>query len=127
MNISPTRLILLTSGLTLLGVIIPSVFNLLSARAAMKSEEPRQNKELVIKAALENWHGQRPNGPPLDIYIADMAATADVVFDPTTTNNNLADRLKVIDDRADIMMERANRLAREEKEKRERAQKLSHQ
>lgn len=44
MDISPSTLVLLTTGSALLGYIVPSVFNLLSARSAQKSEERRQVK-----------------------------------------------------------------------------------
>jgi len=90
MEIGPTTLVLLTTGSTLLGIIVTSVFNLLTTRSTRKSEERRQTKELVVTAALENWKqttdlliksGRPGMQAPLDVFLIHMATAADVIFD----------------------------------------------
>lgn len=82
MEISPTTLALLTILATLLGGIVSSVFNLLLARSARRSEERRQTRELVVTAALESWKqsievrmktGTGGMQAPLDVFLIHMA------------------------------------------------------
>ena len=119
MDISPTTLVLLTTGSTLLGVIVTSLFNLLTTRAATKSEERRQAKELVVTAALENWKqmievrvksGQSGMQAPLDVFLIHMATAADIIFDPTTNADNFEERMKRVDDVTAVAIRRADRL-----------------
>ena len=120
MEIGPTTLALFTLGGTLLGVIVPSIFNLLTARSAQQSEERRQAKELVVTAALENWKqttevllktGRKGTQAPLDVFLIHMAKTADIVFDPTTNADNFEERMKIVDDVTAVAIGRADRLS----------------
>jgi hypothetical protein len=119
MDINPSTLVLLTTGSTLLGIVVTSVFNLIGARSARRSEERRQTKELVVTAAVENWKyttdvlmkiGRKGMQAPLDVFLIHMLTTADVIFDPTTNAANLEDRLKRVDDITAIAVRRADRL-----------------
>lgn len=118
MDISPSTLVLLTTGSALLGYIVPSVFNLLSARSAQKSEERRQVKALVVQAAAESWKVStearsrigKEMQAPFDVFLLHMAKSVDVFFDPTTNADNLDSRLKSVDDITEVMITRADRL-----------------
>ena len=122
MEISPTTLALFTLGGTLLGVIVPSIFNLLTAHFAQKSEERRQAKELVVTAALENWKqlievrsksGVGGMQAPLDVFLIHMARAADIIFDPTTNADNYEERMKRVDEVTAVAIRRADRLTEE--------------
>jgi len=129
MEFTPTALVLLTAlvsaGSALIGVAVNSYFNLRTTRLIKESEDRRQNRQLVATAALENWKhtaelafktGRQGAIPPLDVFMLHTARTADVVFDPTTTPQNLEERLKPVDDITEVAMKRADRLSREAKE-----------
>lgn len=103
MNISPILFAVITAGSALLGVIVTSFFNLRTARLAKESEERRHHKEIVVKAAIENWKqtaelwrtsGVRVTLQPLDTFLIHMSSLADVIFDPTTNAANLERRLQ---------------------------------
>ena len=122
MEISPITLVLLTTGSTLLGVIITSFFNLRAIRLAKESEERNQNKELVVRAAIENWKrvsemmirgsgGGMIGIRPLEVFLIHMSEMAKVIFDPTTTPENIERRLDTVDRLTDMASERADRVA----------------
>ena len=129
MDINPTTLVLVSTGSTLLGVIVTSFFNLRATRMAKESEERTQNKELVVRAAIENWKqgadlimksGRGGKLQPLDVYLVHMAATANVIFDPTTTPENIEARFQTVDTLTEIANARATRLAVELRKRHER-------
>lgn len=103
MNISPALLALTSTGSLLLGVIVTSFFNLRIARITKESEERKHHKEIVVKAAIENWKqtnealfksGQQGfTVGALDPFLVHMSALADIIFDPTTNADNLEKRL----------------------------------
>ena len=122
MEINPSTLVLLTAGSTLLGVIVTSLFNLLTTRVVGKAEERRHAKQLVVTAALESWKqiieirmktGLSGMQAPLDVFLVHMAKAADIIFDPTTNADNFADRMKRVDDLTDAAIKRADRLTEE--------------
>jgi hypothetical protein len=111
MDISPTTLVLLTAGVaasgTLLGVLTSSLLNMRATRMQRESEERRHHKEIVVKAAIENWKeinatafksGRQQFGiSALDPFLVHMSALADIIFDPTTDVTNLKERLATLD------------------------------
>jgi hypothetical protein len=111
MEISPTTLALIIAGAGFIGALVPSLLALQIARLTKESEERKHHKEIVVKAALENWKqvadlmmkgGTLGKMSPLDVFMVHMAAFADVVFDPTTNANNLSERLAKVDTLTDI-------------------------
>jgi hypothetical protein len=119
MEISPITLVLLTTGSTLLGVIITSFFNLRATRLAKESEERTQNKELIVRAAIENWKQvaemvmKGRSGTiamrPLDVFLIHMSETAKVIFDPTTNAENIEQRMERVTTLTDIATAVADR------------------
>ena len=106
MEINPTILVLLTAlvaaGSTLIGVTITSYFNLRTTQLTKESEERKHHKEIVVKAAIENWKqvaelllksNHSFDMPPLEIYLLHMSKTADIIFDPKTNAANIKQRL----------------------------------
>jgi hypothetical protein len=103
MDISPTTLALIATGSTLLGAIVPSLAALRMARLTKESEERKHHKEVVVKAAIENWKQvnevlfksglQQFTISALDPFLVHMSAVADAIFDPTTNVTNLEERL----------------------------------
>jgi translation initiation factor RLI1 len=86
---------------TILGVIITSVIQARIHRLNRESEERKHYKEIVVKAAIENWKqtievAKSTGGHvlPLESFIASVSKAADVMFDPTTNEINLAERLE---------------------------------
>jgi hypothetical protein len=100
-------LALIGTGSVLLGVIVTSFFNLRVARITKESEERKHHKEIVVKAAIENWKQinevlfksgqQRFTVRALDPFLVHMSALADIIFDPTTNADNLKERLSKVD------------------------------
>jgi hypothetical protein len=106
MEISPTTLaiiVALTAAFSsLAGVLITSIFNALNTRSAQKSEERRHHRELIIKAAIENWKevnevlkaSQRKGAiPPLDDYILHMLKFSELVLDENLESSNIEKKL----------------------------------
>jgi len=111
MNISPTKLAiilsLISTGSLLLGIIVTQFFNLRIARITKESEERKHQKEVVVKAAIENWKhtyelmktSGLPNKSmsPFDVFLVHMIVLCDAVFDPTMNADNLKQRLGEVD------------------------------
>jgi hypothetical protein len=106
MDISPTTIALIATGSTLLGSLVPSLVALRMARLTKESEERKHHKEIVVKAAIENWKqvadlmtkgGLPGKMSPLDVFMVHMSELANVVFDPTTNADNLRARLAQVD------------------------------
>jgi hypothetical protein len=101
----PTKLVLITALISaasaLVGVVVTSYFNLRTTRLTKESEERKHQKELVFNAAIENWKQlkdviQSKGGgiwDPLDVYLIHMLTFSDILFDPTTSSENLKQRL----------------------------------
>ena len=106
MEISATTLALISTGSTLLGVIVTLFFNLRTARLTKESEERKHQKELVFKAAIENWkqtaelnrQARRPGRlMPLDVFLVHMVALSDLLFDPKLSPDMLKTRMAEIE------------------------------
>jgi len=111
---------LCTAGGTILGIIISSVIQSRTDRLNREMEERKHYKEIVVKAAIENWKEilavAKARGAtvfPLDSFLVASAAMADVIFDPTTNESNLAERL----DKANELVRIAERSATERTER----------
>ena len=50
---------------------------------------------------------------PLDVFLIHMAATADVIFDPTTNAATLEERLARVDEITVVAVKRSDRLTEE--------------
>jgi hypothetical protein len=121
MNINPTTLALIIAGAGFLGAIVPSVLALRIARITKDSEERKHHKEIVVKAAIENWKqvaefmfkgNLSGKLTPLDTFIVHMSKLADVAFDPTTNLDNLKERLAEIEQWTDVAVEAAKDMKR---------------
>jgi hypothetical protein len=102
---------------TILGVVITSFIHARTNRLNRESEERKHYKEIVVKAAIENWKenlavAKLRSGAkvyPLESFIIAVATAADVIFDPTTNEGNLAERLE----KANVLVRIAERSATE--------------
>jgi hypothetical protein len=112
---------------TILGVGITSVIQWHTSRLNRESEERKHYKEVVVKAAIETWResvgiAKSIGGTiyPLESFIIALASAADVIFDPTTDESNLAERLeksgKLVEIAERCAMERTERYKRIENE-----------
>lgn len=106
MNISATTLVLLTAlitaGSTLIGVAISSFFNLRTTRITKESEERKHQRELIIKAATDNWRQAAqialasPHNeviPPLDTFIIHMLKFSELLVDEKIDSSNVISKL----------------------------------
>jgi hypothetical protein len=105
MTIDPAVLVLLSAllsaGSAIVATYLTNRHNLRVTRLTKESEERKHQKELIFNAALENWKQakdviQAKGGGPwdaLDVYLIHMLAFSDVLFDPTTSPENLKQRL----------------------------------
>jgi hypothetical protein len=107
MEISPTTLALIASLSALAGVVVTSFFNLLTARITQRAEERRHNRDLIIKAAIENWkyrtdmvHKQtgRLRLYPLDTYILHMLKFSELCLDKNVDASNVQVKLKELEE-----------------------------
>jgi hypothetical protein len=86
---------------TIVGVIIANSIQARTNRLNRESEERKHYREIVVKAAIENWKqtiealkGTGGHVLPLECFMASVSKAADVIFDPTTDETNLAERLE---------------------------------
>ncbi len=118
MEFNPTTLVVLTALITavstLIGVSVTSYFNLRTTRLTKESEERKHHKEIVIKAAIENWKQVAElllksypsfEMPPLEIYLLHMSKTADIIFDPSTDVANIKQRMDEVSRILDVVSE----------------------
>jgi hypothetical protein len=98
----------------LLGVVVTNLFNQRAARITKECDERKHHKEVVVKAAIENWKqvadlalksGLPGKVVPLDVFMIHMSVLADIIFDPTTNPTNLKRRLAEIDKWTDVAEE----------------------
>lgn len=134
MNSSTVALIaaLSTAIGTILGVVITSIIQSRmhrlnreseerTNRLNRESEERKHYREIVVKAAIENWKqiieiSKSRGGAhvmPLESFIIAVAKSTDVIFDPTTDETNIAERL----DKANAIVEIAEDCATERTKK----------
>ena len=122
MNPSDVALIaaLSTAVGTILGVIITSFIQARTNRLNRESEERKHYREIVVKAAIENWKqtieamkGTGATVLPLESFMASVSKAADVILDPTTDEKNLAERLQ----KADAFVEIAENCAIEREDR----------
>jgi hypothetical protein len=85
-----TSLLLLGTG-GLFGVLITQLVTILNARSSRKSEERKHYRELIVKAAIENWkqqmeayavHQQPMVHIPLEVYLIQMVKFSELFMDP---------------------------------------------
>lgn len=105
MTIDPALLVLLSAllsaGSAITATYLTNRHNLKMTRLTKESEERKHQKELVFNAAIENWKQMKDviqskgggRWDPLDVFLIHMLALSDVVFDPTTSPENLKQRL----------------------------------
>jgi len=128
MEISPTTLaiiVALTAAVSsLAGVVITSIFNLLNTRITKRSEELRHQRELIIKAAIENWKQgmeiykttQRPTRlVPLDAYIVHMLKFSEIILSGEVTAENIEEKMKEVEDITRAMLQHAEKMTEERK------------
>lgn len=114
---------LCTAGGTILGIAISSIMQARTNRLNRESEERKHYREIVVKAAIENWRqtieavkGTGAHVLPLDCFMASVSKAADVILDPTTDETNLAERLEKAS--AFVEIAESSALGREERYKR---------
>lgn len=102
MNISPAALALIVALSSLAGVVITSVFNLLNTRISKASEERRHQREIIIKAAIDNWKQAAeialasPDPEkiyPLDAYIIHMIKFSELLVDENLDSSQVTAKL----------------------------------
>jgi hypothetical protein len=114
---------------TIFGVIITSFIQARTNRLNRESEERKHYRDIVVKAAIEIWKqnlevakSQGGHVLPLESVIVAVAKGADVIFDPTTNETNLVERLEKANTFVEIAescaIERTERYNRLQKEKR---------
>ena len=117
MTIDPTLLVLLSaiisSASALAAVMITNHYNMRTTRLTKESEERKHQKELVFKAAIENWKqtyelmktSGLPNKmmAPLDVFLVHMVALSDAIFDPNLSADTLRARLAEVTRLTDIV------------------------
>ena len=81
MALSPEDLAVVAS---LGGAIVGAVLGLVSSLLSKRSEERKQLKELVVKAAIESWKAHAERGPgrllPLEHYIIHTAKMCELAL-----------------------------------------------
>lgn len=116
MNINPTTLAIilaLTAAFSsIAGVSITALFNYLNTRLTKQSEERRHQRELIIKAAIDNWKQatdiamaspfvERIN--PLDSYIIHMIKFSELLVDDKVDSSNVTAKLAELRSFMDIV------------------------
>src|ERR1044072_9964664 len=86
---------------TIVGVIITSFIQARTNRLNRELEDRKHYREIVIKAAIENWkqaiealRGTGATVMPLESFMVSVSKAADVILDPTTDETNLKERLE---------------------------------
>ena len=105
---------------TLAGTFIGSLFTYLATRTAARSEERRQYKEVVIKAALENWKEGREHAKewaksthqpvlyaPLDLYLIHAAKLIELTVNKKFRASDVASILGEVHEVSRAAMESA--------------------
>jgi hypothetical protein len=118
MELTPQELTIIS---TLAGTFIGSLFMYLGMRASIKSEERKHYRDIVIKAALENWKASidsaklkasATGGPqlayPLDSFIIHMIKLLELVLNKNLKKSNVIDRLKEVDEITDLVIKHVN-------------------
>lgn len=112
MEISPAILVLITTGSALLGVIVTSIFNLLTTRIIKASEERKHQREIVINAAIANWRQQLELAKagsnvqvirPLDDYIVHMVAISQILLEKPINKAVVTERLNELQELVDVV------------------------
>lgn len=115
MNISPTALALIVALSSLTGVVITSIFNLLNTRISKASEERRHQREIIIKAAIDNWKQAAeialasPDPEkiyPLDAYIIHMIKFSELLVDKNLDSSKVTAKLAELNAFMDHVHER---------------------
>jgi len=93
---------------TLLGILITCLFNYLSNKSLRKSEERKHLATLTVTSAIKHWermHKERKGEDimPIDIYLVHMSKLTQEVLNESITKENIAQKLKSIDDIVDAM------------------------
>ncbi len=123
MNISPTALALIVALSTLTGVIITSIFNLLTTRITNKSDERKHQRELIMNAAITNWkqaceYSKETKDPnivvPLDDYIIHMVKLSELVMDEKLDASNIEQKLSEVNDFTNKLIEYRKQKYKEE-------------
>ena len=100
MDISSTTLaviVALTAAIiSLAGVIVTSVFNLLNTRAARQSEERKSRRDLILKTAVESYKQYCQNAKdanqsilPFDNFVLFMVYLSENTLDETIDFSNV--------------------------------------
>lgn len=110
--ISDNFSVILTATFALLGVIsgslLTGIFNHFQNRSRQKSEEKRHLSTLTVNAAIQHWermHEGRKGEEiiPIDIYMVHMSKLAQEVLNDSITKENIAEKLRHIDEIVDAM------------------------
>jgi len=106
-TVSPQTLALIGALSAIVGAVVSSLFNLLTTIVTKHYEDRRHYREIVIKAAIENWKYRndilqsdkpiRGNILPLDTYLIHMMKFAELFVGKKLTPENIEKRLAELD------------------------------
>lgn len=105
-----TTIVSLLSGFvgTVVGALATGTFNYFQNKSQQKSEERKHLATLTVNSAIEHWkrmHDGRKGEDvmPIDIYLVHMSKLAQEVLSESITKDNVAEKLKSVDDIVDAM------------------------